>query len=173
MTDPSWKCHRSPTPKTKLPTAKVSQEYNWQASQNSVRERNAVMYNNPLMADVCFTVGTAPNVQKIPAHKYVLAVGSSVFHAMFYGGLADHQDAVELPDVEPAAFQNLLRYTLHSFFVIPLLMKLGCTVLRLSIIMSPATEWEGALYLLNQWVDFDQTGTNTLLERENEVFRFW
>ena len=123
MTDPSWKCHRSPTPKTKLPTAKVSQEYNWQASQNSVRERNAVMYNNPLMADVCFTVGTAPNVQKIPAHKYVLAVGSSVFHAMFYGGLADHQDAVELPDVEPAAFQNLLRYTLHSFFVIPPLTK--------------------------------------------------
>lgn len=110
MTEPSWKSHRSPTPKTKLPTAKVSQEYNWQASQNSVRERNAVMYNNPLIADVCFTVGTAPNVQKIPAHKYVLAIGSSVFHAMFYGGLADNQDSVELPDVEPAAFQNLLRY---------------------------------------------------------------
>ena len=110
VTEPSWKSHRSPTPKTKLPTAKVSQEYNWQASQNSVRERNAVMYNNPLMADVWFSVGTAPNVQKIPAHKYVLAVGSSVFNAMFYGGLADHQEAVELPDVEPAAFQNLLRY---------------------------------------------------------------
>ena len=110
VTDPSWKLHRSPTPKAKLPTAKVSQEYNWQASQSSVRERNAVMYNNPLMADVHFTVGVAPNIQKVPAHKYVLAIGSSVFHAMFYGGLADRQDSVELPDVEPAAFQNLLRY---------------------------------------------------------------
>ena len=67
------------------------------------------MHNNPLMADVYFTVGTAPNIQKIPAQKYVLAIGSSVFHAMFCGGHADHQEFVELPDIEPAAFQNLLR----------------------------------------------------------------
>ena len=30
-----------------------------------------------------------------------------------------------------------------------------------------------ALYLLNQWMDFDQTGKNTLLGRGKEVIRFW
>ena len=30
-----------------------------------------------------------------------------------------------------------------------------------------------ALYLLNQWVDFDQTGTDTLLWWGKEVIRFW
>ena len=30
-----------------------------------------------------------------------------------------------------------------------------------------------ALCLLNQWVDFDQTGTDTLLRRGKEVIRFW
>ena len=30
---------------------------NWQASKPSVRERNAAMFNNELMADVKFTVG--------------------------------------------------------------------------------------------------------------------
>lgn len=107
-TEPSWKIARS-QPQV-LPTAKASEEFNWQANQASVRERNAVMYNNPLMSDVQFEVGTAPNQQKIPAHKYILATGSSVFFAMFYGGLADGQDAIEIPDVEPQAFLNLLRY---------------------------------------------------------------
>lgn len=93
----------------KLPTSKVSKEFNWQATQPSVRERNAVMFNNHLMADVSFTVGNGSQKQKIPGHKYVLATGSSVFYAMFYGGLADGKDEVEIPDVEPAAFLNLLR----------------------------------------------------------------
>lgn len=47
--------------------------------------------------------------QKIPAHKYVLATGSSVFYAMFYGGLAENKDEVEVPDVEPSAFLTLLK----------------------------------------------------------------
>ena len=49
------------------------------------------------------------NTQRIPAHKYVLAVGSSVFYAMFYGGLKSEEE-VQVPDVEPAAFLTLLRY---------------------------------------------------------------
>lgn len=68
------------------------------------------MFNNPLMSDITFCVGTGSNVKKIPAHKYVLATGSSVFFAMFYGGLAKDVQEVEIPDVEPVAFQNLLRY---------------------------------------------------------------
>ena len=46
--------------------------------------------------------------QRIPAHKYVLAVGSSVFYAMFYGGLKSEEE-IQVPDVEPAAFLTLLR----------------------------------------------------------------
>lgn len=110
VTDPVWKVPRNPPPMcAPLPTSEASKEYNWQASMASVREKNAVMYNNPLMADVFFTVGTEGNKQRLAGHKYVLATGSSVFYAMFYGGLADKKDDISLPDVEPIAFQNFLR----------------------------------------------------------------
>lgn len=48
-------------------------------------------------------------VQTIPAHKYILATGSSVFYAMFYGGLAENKQEIKVPDVEPSAFLTLLR----------------------------------------------------------------
>jgi len=38
-----------------------------------------------------------------------LAVGSSVFHAMFYGELAENKDEINIPDVEPAAFLAMLK----------------------------------------------------------------
>ncbi|KAB7505723.1 BTB/POZ domain-containing protein 6 [Armadillidium nasatum] len=75
----------------------------------SLRERNAAMLNNELMADVHFIVGHPGNTQRIPAHKYVLAVGSSVFYAMFYGGLKSEEE-IHVPDVESSAFLTLLRY---------------------------------------------------------------
>ncbi|KAI5747747.1 hypothetical protein M8J77_018123 [Diaphorina citri] len=83
---------------------------NWQASKPTVRERNAAMFNNELMADVKFVVGSSGHTQTIPAHKYVLATGSSVFYAMFYGGLAENKEEIEVPDVEPSAFLTLLKY---------------------------------------------------------------
>lgn len=52
----------------------------------------------------------ADNIQTIPAHKYVLATGSSVFYAMFFGGLADNKQEIKVPDVEPMAFLTLLKY---------------------------------------------------------------
>lgn len=82
---------------------------NWQATKPTVRERNAAMFNNELMADVRFVVGSPGLTQVIPAHKYVLATGSSVFYAMFYGGLAEHKEEIEVPDVEPSAFLTLLK----------------------------------------------------------------
>lgn len=111
VTDPVWKIARNLQHQSApLPNSDASKEYNWQANMTSVREKNAVMYNNPLMADVYFTVGSGSQKNRIAAHKYVLATGSSVFYAMFYGGLADKQDDIALPDVESIAFQNLLRY---------------------------------------------------------------
>lgn len=43
------------------------------------------------------------------SQQYVLAVGSSVFHAMFYGELAENDDEIHIPDVEPAAFLAMLK----------------------------------------------------------------
>ncbi|XP_014785107.1 BTB/POZ domain-containing protein 6-B isoform X1 [Octopus bimaculoides] len=104
--DTNWK-DRAPSPKT-LPTSKASQEVNWQASMTTIRARNAVMFNNPLMSDVRFIVGTT----SVWAHKYVLATASSVFFAMFYGALADQTNSNEIhvTDIQPDAFLNLLRY---------------------------------------------------------------
>lgn len=72
------------------------------------------MFNNDLMSDITFLVGAKGSQQKIPAHKYVLATGSAVFFAMFYGGLAENKSEIEIPDVEPAAFFALLRYNHHQ-----------------------------------------------------------
>ena len=87
-------------------------KHNWQAECTTVKQRNALMFNNDFMADVFFRVGESPNSQLIPAHKYILATGSSVFHAMFfgsYGSTCNSKDVI-IPDVEPIAFLNLLRY---------------------------------------------------------------
>jgi len=91
--------------------ALVTIDPNWQSTKRTVTERNAVMCNNALMADVYFAVGAEFGpAKKVPAHKYVLATGSTVFYAMFYGGLAEERDVIEVPDVEPAAFLSMLRY---------------------------------------------------------------
>ncbi|XP_035164587.1 BTB/POZ domain-containing protein 2 [Oxyura jamaicensis] len=42
--------------------------------------------------------------------RFVLAVGSAVFDAMFNGGMATTSTEIELPDVEPAAFLALLKF---------------------------------------------------------------
>lgn len=40
----------------------------------------------------------------------MLATGSSVFYAMFFGGLAENKSEITVPDVEPSAFLTMLRY---------------------------------------------------------------
>ena len=67
------------------------------------------MLNNDLLADVYFIVGSGSTKRRIPAHKYILVTGSSVFHAMFCGGLPEEKE-VAIPDVEPQAFLNLLKW---------------------------------------------------------------
>lgn len=83
--------------------------YNWQSSKTCIKERIEFMFNNEALADIYFVVGRDAKQQKIPAHKFVLSVGSAVFDAMFNGNLAMKSDEIEIPDVEPAAFFALLR----------------------------------------------------------------
>ncbi|CAI2350819.1 unnamed protein product [Caenorhabditis sp. 36 PRJEB53466] len=86
----------------------------WQADKKTLRERIAHMYCNETLADVFFVVGTEDSRQRIPAHKFVLSIGSVVFDAMFNGGLTpkNTEEAleIELPDVEPSAFLTLLKF---------------------------------------------------------------
>ncbi|CAJ0929686.1 unnamed protein product [Ranitomeya imitator] len=75
---------------------------NWQSFHPTLRERNALMFNNELMADVHFIVWAGWGLQESPS--------SQVFYAMFYGDLAEVKSEIHIPDVEPAAFLILLKY---------------------------------------------------------------
>ncbi|XP_014674739.1 PREDICTED: BTB/POZ domain-containing protein 1-like [Priapulus caudatus] len=92
----------------------IGQYYNWQATKTTCRERLAFLFNNEILSDVHFMVGVPlPQQQRIPAHKFVLSVGSAVFDAMFNGPMSEDTTAaleIALPDVEPAAFLALLRF---------------------------------------------------------------
>ncbi|KAF4527360.1 hypothetical protein B566_EDAN001139 [Ephemera danica] len=83
------------SPPLSPPAGQSTQDPNWQASRPTVRERNAAMFNNELMADIHFIVGSP---------------SSSVFYAMFFGGLAEEKSEIEVPDVEPSAFLTMLKY---------------------------------------------------------------
>ena len=88
---------------------------NWQISRSCVRERNAFMFNNELISDVRFVVESScaagkKQVTSIPAHKYVLAVSSPVFLAMFYGGFPEPKDCIKLPNCDSQSCLEFLRY---------------------------------------------------------------
>jgi len=62
------------------------------------------MFNNELLSDVKFVVrdsqGGSESIKKIPAHKFLLAISSPVFYAMFYGELAEKKDSVDVSDCD-------------------------------------------------------------------------
>ncbi|XP_028397982.1 BTB/POZ domain-containing protein 6-like [Dendronephthya gigantea] len=96
-------------------TASTANEDHWQACRETIRERNRFMFKNTLMSDVHFSVGMnddTAETQKhnLPAHKYVLAISSPVFYAMFYGSLAEVKDIIEIPDSNYESFVEFLRF---------------------------------------------------------------
>ena len=86
----------------------------WQAGKK-VLECNKHMLDNHLYCDVKFQVGKAGRL--INAHKYVLASRSSVFAAMFYGGLPETSDVIVVSDIDPEVFDILLRYIYLFIFI--------------------------------------------------------
>ncbi|XP_065060747.1 BTB/POZ domain-containing protein 6-like [Rhopilema esculentum] len=83
----------------------------WQVSKKDVRTRNAFMFNNPLMSDVRLISGKGPDQTEIPVHKYVLAISSPVFYAMFYGSLSNTDcKEVNIEDSDTDSLLEMLRY---------------------------------------------------------------
>ena len=89
-------------------------EENWQTKRSTIVERTAFIFNNQLLSDVKFVVpastGESETRKVIPAHKFVLAISSPVFFAMFYGQMAETKDSIELTDCEYESLLELFRF---------------------------------------------------------------
>ena len=91
-------------------------EKNWQTKRSTIVERTTFIFNNELLSDVTFVVpvstGESEIKKVIPAHKFVLAISSPVFYAMFYGQMAETTDSIELPDCD---YESLLEMFRHFY----------------------------------------------------------
>jgi len=90
-------------------------EENWQTVRSSVKERVTFVFNKETLSDVKFVVsvsiGESESIKKvISAHKFVLAISSPVFSAMFYGQMAETTDIIELPDCDHESLLELFRF---------------------------------------------------------------
>ena len=90
---------------------------NWQTKRSTIVERTTFIFNNELLSDVKFVVPLSTGESKskkvkkvIPAHKFVLAISSPVFYAMFYGQLAETTDSIELPDCDYESLLEMFRF---------------------------------------------------------------
>ena len=102
----------------------VAKEENWQTIRPTIRERCSYLFNNELLSDVnfvvemsldesdddCLELGSKKCKMVIPAHKFVLAIGSPVFFAMFYGELAERSGSINVPDCEYESLLELFRF---------------------------------------------------------------
>lgn len=80
-------------------------------NKEDINRSCGVPVNNSLMSDVSFVVRNASGVEEsIAAHKFVLAVSSPVFYAMFYGELAESKNKIVLPDCDSESFLEFLRF---------------------------------------------------------------
>ena len=92
---------------------------NWQTKRPSVSQRTKFIFNNELLSDVKFAVPASHNESEtrkrknqkyIPAHKFMLAISSPVFYAMFYGEMAETSDTIQLPDCDYESLLELFRF---------------------------------------------------------------
>ena len=85
----------------------------WQTMRPTIKERITFLFNKELLSDVKFVVPVSNGESEskvIPAHKFVLAISSPVFFAMFYGQMAETTDSIELPDCDYESLLELFRY---------------------------------------------------------------
>lgn len=96
-------------------TAKTSEEQPTEIQQFEIDQNElggvAKFYLDSDSADVKFTFGLNDNGSaiQIEAHKILLAAGSDVFRAIFYGKLKEAGE-IHTTDVSDAAFKEFLQY---------------------------------------------------------------
>ncbi|CAH3197589.1 unnamed protein product [Porites evermanni] len=90
---------------------------NWQTKRPTISERTKFIFNNELLSDVKFVVPASHNESEsrksqkcIPAHKFILAISSPVFFAMFYGEMAETSGTIQLPDCDYESLFELFRF---------------------------------------------------------------
>ena len=84
----------------------------WQTiARSTIKERCKAIFNQELLSDVKFAVCRegGSGSKTIPAHKFVLAISSPVFFAMFYGDLPE-RDCVEIPDCDYESLLEVPRF---------------------------------------------------------------
>ena len=83
----------------------------WQTARGTIRERCEAIFNQELLSDVKFVVRDSRGGSRtISAHKFMLAISSPVFFAMFYGKVAEMKDSVEISDCEYESLLELFRF---------------------------------------------------------------
>ena len=95
----------------------ATRDDNWQTKHPTISERTKFILNNELLSDVKFVVPASHNESEsrksqkcIPAHKFVLAISSPVFYAMFYGEMAETAGTIQLPDCDYESLLELFRF---------------------------------------------------------------
>lgn len=86
----------------------------WRENCNGVCSKNSFALKNKILSDVKFVVGQEQ--MEFSCHRLILALGSPVFEAMFYGTLAETSDTITIPDVEPVGFKHLVSFLYSDTF---------------------------------------------------------
>ena len=91
--------------------ASKDENQEWRTTRKTLTERVEFLLNNSLMSDVSFVVRNASGEEEsLAAHKFVLAVSSPVFYAMFYGEAPERREEIDLPDCDSESFLEFLRF---------------------------------------------------------------
>lgn len=80
---------------------------NWQRTKMYVAERNATLVANELWSDIVFYI--EQDDIRIPAHRVILAAGSSVFEKIAFGTMCETGE-VQISDIGADAFKEVIRY---------------------------------------------------------------
>ncbi|XP_067127003.1 BTB/POZ domain-containing protein 2-like [Centruroides vittatus] len=83
-------------------------EMSWQSDDLNIKERLSYLMTSRQMTDVTLIVGQER--ENFPTHSLLLSIHSEVFHAMFYGSMAEKRKHVALPDDDVKAFCVFINY---------------------------------------------------------------
>ena len=96
----------------------VTEDEYWQTKCPTVLDRTKFIFNKEILSDVKFVVPVSTDKSGskriIPAHKFVLAISSPVFFAMFFGQMTETKDSIELSDCGYESVLELFRFLYYE-----------------------------------------------------------